>query len=116
MNFFDWVAQVQRIAISRNLILTTTYTRSPFGSQWASFNWRAMNGSRYGSSGAGEEFIGLTTPEQFTWDWYSTEPNVPPPPVEPAVPANPWERRGRFVPRVPAMAVSDALRALFGVS
>lgn len=116
MSFFDWVAQVQQIARSRNLILTTTFLTSPFGTQWAKFNWRAANGSRYGSAGAGEEFIGLTTPLQFTWDWYSTNPAEPPPPVLPAVSPDPWQRRGRYVPRVPAMAVSDALRALFGVS
>lgn len=116
MNFQTWVSQVQQIAAARSLILTTAYQTGPQGQQWVSFNWRAANGSRYGSSGAGAEMISLTTPEAFTWDWYGTStpaPEVPPRPKPDPVPANPWERHGRFVPRVPAIAVSDALRALF---
>ena len=115
MNFYQWVQAVLAIGAARDLIVTVSYP-SP---TWATFNWRARNGTRYGSGGAGAEFIGLTTPEAYTWDWYALpnpSPASPPPPVHPVpdpVPANVWERHGRFVPRVPAMAVSDALLALF---
>ena len=112
MSFYIWVAQVEQIAVSRNLLLTTSYSTGPTGQNWVSFNWRAADNSRYGSAGAGEELIGLTTPEQFTWDWYggATAP-VP----EPLISPDPWNRRGRHIPRVPAMAVSDALQALFRI-
>lgn len=119
MTFPQWIAAVQEIARTRNLLLTTTPVTGPEGQNWVSFNWVARNNSRYGSSGAGAELIHLTSPLEFTWDWYAGPdpvPNVPPPPVHPpvvVVPPNPWERHGRFVPRVPAMAVSDALIALF---
>jgi len=110
MTWQSWIAEVQAIARERGLVLTTTYVNS----RWVSFSWRAANYSRFGSSGAGEEFIYLTSPAQFTWDWYGLPDRVtPPPPPPPPVPANPWERNGRFVPRVPAMAVSAALQALF---
>jgi len=116
MTFQQWVFRVQQIAASRGLQLTTTYKTGPEGQQWADFNWRAPNGSRFGSAGAGAEFIALTTPEAFTWDWYgsnSPAPEVLRPRIVDPVPADPWERHGRYVPRVPAIAVSDALMALF---
>lgn len=117
MSFYQWTQAVLAIGESRGLDVRVSYVSGPQGQQWATFNWRARNGSRYGSSGAGAEFIGLTSPAEFTWDWYAlpSKPDdpPPPPPPPPPVPANPWERHGRFVPRVPAMAVSDALNELF---
>lgn len=121
MSFQTWIQRVQAIAIARNLVLQTTYASGPQGQAWVSFNWRARNGSRYGTAGAGAEFISLTTPEQYTWDWYAgpdPSPLTPPPPLHPVVdpvPALPWQRHGRYVPRVPAMAVSDALIGLFRI-
>lgn len=111
MSFQTWVATVQGIATKRGLILTTTYVTPT----WVSFNWRAANNSRFGSSGAGAEFIGLTTPDEFTWDWYGTTPQENPVNPLPTPPPVPWERRGRYTPRVPAMAVTAAIQALFKI-
>lgn len=111
MTWPQWVAAVLRIAEAKGIEITVTYP-SP---TWATFNWRCRNGSRFGSGGAGAEFIGLTTPEAYTALWYCEldTPTVSDrPETDPTLPE--WaNRKGRHVPRVPAMAVADALQELF---
>jgi hypothetical protein len=106
MTFNEWIAAVLRIARDRGLSVSTTYPRPG----WVTFNWQCANGVGYGSCGAGAEFIYLTTPEAFTWLW-----NCGPVPEPPEVIGEPWDRHGRYVPRVPAMATMDALNALFQI-
>jgi len=106
MNFAQWVNAVLEIARGRGLVCAVTYPRPG----WATFNWRCANGTGFGSCGAGEEFIYLTTPEAFTWLW-----KCGPAPAPPEVIGEPWDRHGRYVPRVPAMATMDALNALFQI-
>jgi len=106
MTFAQWVAAVLQIAASRGLVVTTTYPRS----DWVTFNWYCSKGIGYGSCGAGAELVYLTSPEAYTWLWFCG----PGPDLAPVI-GDPWDRRGRYVPRVPAMATLDALNALFGV-
>lgn len=105
MTWNQWILAVLSIAESRGIDVRVSYP-SP---GWATFNWACRNGSQFGSAGAGVEMIGLTSPERFTALWVCEYR----PPVETPVPAEPWERRGRFVRRVPAMATGAALKELF---
>lgn len=105
MSFQAWIMAVLSIAEQRGIDVRTTYPRPG----WVTFSWACRNGSQFGTAAAGEEMIGLTTPEAFTWLWVCEYR----PPTETRVPAEPWARRGRHIPRVPAMAVSDALKELF---
>lgn len=109
MTFPEWVQAVLAIAAERGIIVTIDYPRA----DWVTFNWHCSNYSQYGSAGAGAEFISLTTPEAFTWLWHCGAAGKIP---DPEIIGEPWDRHGRYVPRVPAMAVSDALRALFAVA
>ena len=118
----QWIQAVLAIARSRSISVAVTYPKPT----WATFNWVANNGSRYGTAGAGAEFISLTTPEEFTVFWVggtaSPTPSTPARPVpgqpvpDPNKPQNDWiGSRGRVIPRVPVMAAAQALKALFGV-
>ena len=107
MTWPQWVSAVLAIAAARGLIVNVTYPTPT----WATFNWRCPNGSRFGSCGAGADFIYLTSPEEYTWDWYCTNPTQSRKTKE----LEEWERKGRHVPRVPAMATAAALKALFRV-
>lgn len=117
MTWENWVSAVLQIARDRGINCQVTYPRPG----WATFTWQCQNGSRFGTAGAGQEFIYLTTPEQFTWLWTcEVTQNRPETPNRPDNPFTPefsdvdlGRRKGRYVPRVPAMAVADALRELF---
>jgi hypothetical protein len=109
MTFAQWISQVVAIGTGKGLTVTYTYPDPGL----VTFTWRGAY--RSGVAGAGVSMIGLTTPDEFTRLWYDAPPSVQPPtvigPAEP--PAQRGKRVGRFVPRVPAMAVSDSLQELF---
>lgn len=105
MTFQQWIMAVLSIAESRGIDVRTTYPRPG----WVTFSWACRNGSQFGTAGAGEEMIGLTTPEAFTWLWVCNYT----PQTETPVPGDPWARRGRFIPRVPAKATGAAMKVLF---
>lgn len=111
MTWPQWVAAVLAIMEARGMDVTVTYPTAT----WVTFTWQCRNRTRFGSGGAGAEFIHLTTPEAYTALWYC-ELDTPTVSDRPAPdPTQPdWiARKGRHVPRVPAMAVSDALQELF---
>lgn len=105
MTWNQWILAVLSIAEQRGIDVRVTYPAPGY----ATFNWNCRNQTRFGSAGAGESMISLTSPEAFTWDWVCSYN----PPVETPVPAEPWERKGRFIRRVPAMATGAALKELF---
>ncbi len=105
VSWYQWIMAVLIIARDNGIIVTVTYPAMG----WATFNWVCADGSRYGSAGAGWEFIHLTSPEAFTLFWRCGHGPV----IDYPVPSEPWLRHGRFIPRVPAMAVSAALKELF---
>lgn len=111
----DWVAAVLAIGQSKGLAVQVDYP----GPGLATFYWRAASGLN-GIAGAGESMIWLTTPQQFTALWGVSPPLYQPAPGEIPGPGfeifrQEWERgrAGRYVPRIPARAVADALEVLF---
>lgn len=105
MSFQGWIAAVISLANSRGIDVTTTYP----GPGLVTFYWQSRSGPWHGIAGAGESMIALTTPEAFTELWQGGPGPSTPEPLE----LDPFLRRGRFVPRIPARAVSMALQELF---
>lgn len=102
MTWPEWVSAVLVIAQSRGFDISVSYPTPSY----ATFSASCRFSPYYVSAGAGADMIHLTTPERFTDLWFCE-----PVPISP----EPWDRRGRYIPRVPAMAVSDALRELFRI-
>jgi len=109
MTFPEWIQAVLSIARDRGIIVTLDYPSQ----NWVTFTWHCSDHSQFGTAGAGAELVYLTTPEAFTWLWHC---GASPGPGTPEIIGEPWDRHGRYVPRVPAMAVSDALQALFSMA
>lgn len=105
MNWSQWISAVLGIAQSRGIDVAVTYP----GPGLATFTWACRNGANHGIAGAGASMIALTTPEAFTALWTCEYQ-----PVRAGYQYQETESHaGRAVPRVPALATSDALRALF---
>lgn len=113
MDWFGWVQEVLRLAHARGIPATVTFDAPGF----ATFHWECPHGVDYrGTAGAGASLIRLTTPAQFVQYWYCPPaPRQAPTlntPVETGPQLEAWERRGVFVPRVPARAVALALEKM----
>ena len=108
MTFAQWIAAVLAIAASRQIDVVTTYP----GPGLVTFTWRCRFSSSNGVAGAGASMISLTTPEAFTALWVCSG-GPGPAPIEGDEPRRVTDRRGRYVPRVPARAVGLALQELF---
>lgn len=120
MDWITWVSRVLDIARSRGIPATVTFDAPGM----ATFRWDCPHGVDYrGTAGAGVSMIHLTSPEEFTRFWYCPPAPIQAPTLTAPTPApsaaretgpqlDPWNRRGVFVPRVPARAVSLALEAL----
>lgn len=107
ISWWEWVAKVESIAKGRGISLTRfdqpggvlrclfvgTDPRNP-GTTWTVY------------AQAGVELLQLTTPEQFTNLWHL-------PPLAALSSDASYEKSARYVPRIPARAVSMALEVLF---
>lgn len=116
MTFDAWISEVLRTANARGIDVIVTTPRAGE----VRFEWACRNGANRGSAGADASLARLTSVSMFMTLW--TCPITPQAPSRytPAptanVPAGPvleaWQRRGVCVPRIPAMAVAEALQAL----
>ena len=100
MTWPQWIAAVIAIAERRGLAVSVSYP----GSGLATFAWRGY--TRSGVAGAGVAMFSITSPEVFTALWTDS-------PAPQAGDTLESLRRGRFVPRIPARAVSTVLQELF---
>jgi hypothetical protein len=108
VTWYQWLGEVVRLANLKGI--TATYTEPLPG--FATFRWFARGSTWNGVAGAGVGMISMTTPAAFIEYWRGSEarPMLPPEPEY----QGEWKRRaGRYVPRIPARATSNAIQELF---
>ena len=107
MTFAEWISTVVAIAAGRDIDVSVSYPAPGL----VTFNGRHRYSSWTVVAGAGVELVALTSPDAFTAYW---RPPVGVPAIYPEL-ADSFDARrtGRFVPRIPARAVSMALEVLF---
>lgn len=116
MSWEAWKAEVLRIAESRGIAVSVTPGAFPNSVR---YEWSCRNGSNRGSAGADPGLAQITSPLDFTYLWICSL--APPSPtqvndtrigVAPVNDSSSGLRAGRFVPRLPAMVISEAFGEL----
>ena len=115
MTWPEWVNAVLRIGQSRGLAVYHEPMPGATAPGAIIFHWRSLGTPDHGIAGAAPELIANTTPEAFTFLWRGAPARMAENPRDPEspVPAEPWDRHGRYVPRIPARACCWALETLF---